>query len=325
MEDVKTLVEIGGIKQRIHYISSNPDNPVLLFLHGGPGISNRHVIVTNHRDLTDKFIIVTWDQRGTGGSFYGIKHNSLTIKDFIEDTSQLIEWCCKKIYKDKIFIIGGSWGSELGIWVSKLHPERIAAFFGFGQVVDIPKNEEISFNFTRNAALEAGNMDDVAKLDKVGPPVNGQYIGGLKGMLVQRNLMMKYGGYSQKEGKKSYLSAMVIPILKSGEYNLRDLYGLIFGYKNVLQALWPELGETCFPKTCTVFEVPIFIFDGRKDMNTPSELVEDWYNMIQAPYKELVWFEESGHNPLEDEPYKFKKMLVERCLKIKTENPLIRI
>ena len=106
--------------------------------------------------------------------------------------------------KVKIFIIGGSWGSELGIWVSKLHPERIAAFFGFGQVVDIPQNEEISFNFTRNAALEAGNMDDVAKLDKVGPPVNGQYIGGLKGMLVQRNLMMKYGGYSQKKGKKSY-------------------------------------------------------------------------------------------------------------------------
>ena len=84
--------------------------------------------------------------------------------------------------------------------------------------------------------------------------------------------------------------------------------------------MWPEIGKTCFPKTTTKIDVPIFIFDGRLDMNTPSVLVEDWFNMIEAPRKELIWFEESGHNPMGDEPEKFKSLLRERCKEIIYQN-----
>ena len=70
--DIKKKIIINGIKQRIHIVSENISNPILLFLHGGPGVPNRHSILTQHKDLLDTFTIATWDQRGTGGSYYGM-------------------------------------------------------------------------------------------------------------------------------------------------------------------------------------------------------------------------------------------------------------
>ncbi len=316
MIDIKKKILLGGVKQKIHYLSDDLNKPVLLFLHGGPGVCNRHSIIKDHIDLLDTFTIVTWDQRGSGGSYFGVPIESLTLSRMTDDAEELVEWCCKEFNKEKIFIIGGSWGSELGVLLSAKYPERIAAFFGFGQVVDIAKNEEISFEYTRNAALEAGDTDAVKKLDMVGPPVEGQYKYGYKGMKIQRDLMMKYGGYSKQSGKSSYWEAFVKPVFLSGEYSVLDLIGFLLGYKKVLTKMWPELGKTCFPKTATSFKIPIFIFDGRLDMNTPSVLVEDWYNMIEAPHKELIWFEESGHNPMGDEPQKFKSLLREKAKEV---------
>ena len=130
-------------------------------------------------------------------------------------------------------------------------------------------------------------------------------------MMVQRNAMMKYGGYSKSEGKRSYYDSFVKPMLLSGEYSLSDLLGIIFGYKKVLKVMWPEIGQEDLTKY-TEFSVPIYVFDGRLDMNTPAELVEEWFAKINAPHKELIWFENSGHNPMGDEPERFKKLLKEK-------------
>ena len=315
--DIKKKIIINGVRQRIHIVSEDIQKPVLLFLHGGPGVPNRHSILTQHRDLLDTFTIVTWDQRGTGGSYYDVPEESLTIKQITEDAKELVRYLCYEFKKDKIFVIGGSWGSELGVWLSYRYPEHIAAFVGFGQVVNIAKNEELSYEFTLEQAKMAGNEEDIKDLESVGPPVMGVYKGGFDGMMTQRQIMMKYGGYSKDEGKRSYFDAMVKPILASGEYDPQDLVGYLLGYKRVLKAMWNEVGETDFPTTCTKFQIPVFIFDGRLDMNTPSVLVEDWFNMIEAPRKELIWFEESGHNPMGDEPEKFKKLLRDRLMEVK--------
>ena len=114
MTDRKELLLLGGVKQRIHYVTEDPNRPVLLFLHGGPGVCNRHDIMTHHLDLLDTFTIVTWDQRGTGGSYFGVPDDTLTIERITDDARELVDWCCETFNKDKVFVIGGSWGSELG-------------------------------------------------------------------------------------------------------------------------------------------------------------------------------------------------------------------
>ena len=309
--NIKKKVPINGVKQKLHIVSNDESLPVLLFLHGGPGVVNRHSILSSHLDLLDSFTIATWDQRGTGGSYYNVSNDSLTIKQLVEDAKEVVEYLCKTFNKEKIFVIGGSWGSLLGIRLAYAYPEKIAAFVGFGQFVNGAKNEEISYQFTLDGAKQANDLEAIRQLEKVGPPVKGMYKGGFDGMMVQRNLMMKYGGYSKSEEKRSYMDSFVKPMLLSGEYSLSDLLGIVLGYKNVLKTMWAEVGQEDLSKY-TTFSVPILVFDGRLDMNTPAELVEDWFKQIEAPYKELIWFEKSGHNPMSDEPESFKSLLREK-------------
>jgi len=314
--DIKTKIDLNGVRQRIHVVTDDEQKPVLLFLHGGPGVCNRHSILTDHIDLMDTFTLATWDQRGTGGSYFGVKKETLTAAQLTKDAAELVVWLCERFHKEKIFVIGGSWGSQLMTMLVRDYPERIAAAVGFGQVVDGELNEKISYEFALNAAREASDQKSVDRLRELGPPVMGEYRGGFKGLMVQRRVMMKYGGYSHSEKKRSYVRAMVVPILKSGEYSLCDLYGYFKGYKTVLSAMWHEVAHVNFPETHTRFSVPFFIFNGRHDMNTPSELVQDWFDAIEAPRKELIWFENSGHNPMGDEPDKFKRLLRTRLMKI---------
>lgn len=313
MIDLKTKVTLNGLPQRIH-VRGDETKPILLFLHGGPGVTNRHSVMQPN-GFDDAFLKVAWDQRGTAGSYRGARAEDLTVDRLTEDAAALVEFLCEKFRREKLFVIGGSWGSLLGARLLAKHPEHIYAFVGFGQVVNIHKNERISWQYCLDEAKKAGNEKDVATLEKIGPPENGCYKGDVfDSMMLQRNILMKYGGYSKAEGKQSYFDAMVKPILLSGEYSLPDLIGYIKGYKFVLRNMWKEIGTTDLNRTTTKFAAPVFILDGRLDYNTPWELVEEWFDRIEAPRKELHWFDNSGHNPLSDEPEKFiplvKKLLL---------------
>ncbi|GHT66993.1 alpha/beta hydrolase [Spirochaetia bacterium] len=305
-------ISLGGFSQKIHIKTENPANPVLLFLHGGPGVCNRHTVMTTHADLTDTFTLAAWDQRGSGGSYWGCDPATLTIDRLVEDARELVLWLCREYKKEKIFIIGGSWGSELGTYLCYRYPEHIAAYVGFGQVVNGAVNETLTFQFTLEAAEKAGDRGALDILHRVGPPVRGVYKGGFSGMMAQRRIMMKYGGYSPDKRKRSNFRALVLPMLLSGEYSLSDLIGVAKGYKFVLTAMWPEVGTTDFPATCTEFKMPYFIFDGVLDQNTPASLVQGYFDLIRSPKKELIWFEHSGHNPMGDEGERFKKLLREK-------------
>lgn len=317
MIDEKRMVTLGGLPQKIHIKGEDENNPVLLFLHGGPGVCNRHTVMTDHADLAKVFTIVGWDQRGSGGSYFGAKRDTLTVDQLVEDANELVGWLCMRFHQDQIFIIGGSWGSELGTYLAHRHPEKIAAYVGFGQVVDGAKNEQISYDFAMTEAVKAGDEKSIAILKRVGPPVKGAYKGGFDGMMSQRRVMMKYGGYSQSAKKRSYFSSFVMPVLLSGEYSIRDLYGLVKGYKYVLTEMWDAVGATNFPETCTKFAVPYFVFDGMLDQNTPASLVQAWFDSIEAPQKELIWFAQSGHNPMGDEPARFKELLIDRLMAVR--------
>ena len=318
MTEIREKILLCGFPQKVHIKTNDETKPVLLFLHGGPGVCNRHTIFADHSDLLDTFTVATWDQRGSGGSYKGVDVETLTIRQLVEDANALVLWLCERFHKDKIFVIGGSWGSELGTYLCSRYPAHIAAFVGFGQVVDGALNEQLSWEFCMEEATKAGDQKSIETLKKCGPPVMGVYKGGnYAGMMMQREVMMKYGGYSPNEKKRGYVSSTVIPMLKAGEYSLSDLWGLVKGHKIVLERMWPECGRTNFPKTCTKFEMPFYIFDGRLDQNTPSSLVEGWYEKIEAPDKCLVWFENAGHNPMNDEGRRFKTLLREKLLAVK--------
>ena len=312
----KLKVTLNGLPQKLHIRSDDDSLPILLFLHGGPGVANRHAIMKYNIDLLDTFTIVTWDQRGTGGSYKGAKQEDLTIRQLTDDAAELVEWLCARYKRDKLFIIGGSWGSELGTFLAHRYPARIAAYVGLGQLVDGPKNEEISYQFALDKAQEAGDEESVKKLVDLGPPENGVYKGGLDGLMIQRKVMIKHGGYSPDKKKRGIFSTFVVPILLSGEYTPSEIVGILKGYKFTLHVMWPELAGTNLAKECPSFTMPYFILNGRLDNNTPASLVDEYFETIRAPRKELIWFEKSGHNPMSDEAESFKALLREKLTEV---------
>lgn len=318
--DIKKRVVLGGVEQAIHVWGTKRENPVVLFLHGGPGVPNRHGMAKNHMDLLDDFTIVAWDQRGTGGSYFGCDPKSLTLEQLICDCGELIDHLCTLLGKKKLFLLGASWGTELGTFVCQQYPAKVAGYIGYGQVVNGIENENVSYAFALEEAKKANCAEDIAQLEQIGPPVDGQYKPVFEGLMTQRRIMKKYGGHSTKKG--GYFSGTVIPILTSPELSLRDKIGTAKGYKVCLSAMWPTIVHYDFVKDCGPFQMPYYIFQGRLDRNTPASLVQEYYDSIQAPDKDLVWFEHSAHGPMGEEPEKFKALMREKFLKIAKEQEL---
>ena len=121
MIDRKCKVTLGGLPQKIH-VKGDETKPVLLFLHGGPGVCNRHTVMTVHADLQKEFLVVAWDQRGSGGSYRGAAVETLTIDRLVDDAHELVLWLCREYGRKKVYLLGGSWGSELGTWLAYRYP-----------------------------------------------------------------------------------------------------------------------------------------------------------------------------------------------------------
>ncbi|MBQ4372306.1 MAG: alpha/beta hydrolase [Firmicutes bacterium] len=309
--DKATKIKIGGVMQKIHIVSRDEANPVILFIHGGPGGVNRHDVLHNHTDLLDRFTLVGWDQRGVGGSYTGVDFDTLTMDRVVEDAAELTARLCGMFGKDKIFILGLSWGSCVGTLLAARHPEHVAAYVGYGQLVNGHLNELLSYRWTLEQAEKLGDSEGLEVLKGLGEPYHGRYRNGRKDLLVQRGYLKKYGGFSPNSHATEYYAGKLEEMKASGEYTRADIKGYLAGKDRSAVKLWEDIGELDFPSTNTKFEVPFFIFHGKQDMNTPWTLIPGWFEKIEAPQKDLVFFENSGHNPLTDEPGAFKKALRE--------------
>jgi len=310
--DNKEIVTLGGFDQHIRIRGTDPDNPVLLFLHGGPGICDRHWVLKYQSDLADVCTMVCWDQRGSAKSYSKARSNEeLTIDIMVSDAAELIEYLCTKLNKEKIYIIGHSWGSVLGVLVSQRCPERIAAYVGMGQVVDLDENEQLSYKFVWDEAQRRGDKKAIRDLTQIGEPVEGSY-GSLKNLITQRNYMTKYGGgaYNKKE---NIWTSLIIPVLASPEYTLFDLIKYANGAFYVLEQLWNEMAATVrFNETVKKLDVPVYITQGEHDENTPSSIAHKWFDTLEAPYKEWISFGKSGHSPIKEEPELWGKIIREK-------------
>ena len=300
-------VQIGGIDQWIIIRGHDKNNPILLFLHGGPGSIEGPFAYKFQRELEKHFLMVNWDQRGAGKSFSTkIPKESMNIKQFISDTHELIELLLKRFNKKKVYIVGHSWGSILGTLVVSRYPELIHAYIGIGQVVNILDNEKVSYQFVINEAERRGNKKALKQLKKL-EPYPEKDITDTKALRKQRKWLTKFGGVIY--GKKNWWPYLKMA-LGSPEYSLKDIVKFVRGIKLSLETMWEKLFEIDFFKQVPELKVPIYICMGRHDYNTPFELAEKYFNQLKAPKKDFIWFESSAHMLNTEEPEKFNNLLI---------------
>jgi len=310
--DIKEVVTLGGAQQHIRIRGTDAANPVLLFLHGGPGVCDRHWVFKYQSGLADVCTLVCWDQRGSGKSYTRAQSESaMTISTIVSDARELVEYLCAKFSKEKLFIVGHSWGTAVGTLLAQQYPERIAAYVGMGQLADLEENERLAYKFVWDEANKRGDKKALQDLTRIGEPKNGGY-GSLDNLITQRNYMTKYGGGAYKK-RESIWSSVLIPIITSPEYSLADLLKYAKGSFYCLRQLWDEVAETVrFNVTVKKLDMPVLITQGRHDQNTPSSIALKWFEALEAPRKEWVWFEESAHSPIKEEPELWGKTIREK-------------
>ena len=298
--DKSMTVELNGDAQNIRIRAAKDGLRPILFLHGGPGVCDRHWVLKYQSAFAEDYTMVCWDQRGSGKSYRkSIKDEKLSVDVYVEDARALVELLVKEFGYDKIIVAGHSWGTIIGTALVSRYPEHIAAYIGQGQFVNGAENEWRSYKFCMDEAERRGDAAAVRAL-KGAEPKDGVYPSH-KAMMVQRNYLSKYGGAEYRE-RKGTVGSLLVPLLKSDEYSLRDIIGYAKGALYLTDVLWGDVVALEFDKRVHKLDVPIIITQGRHDYNTPSSIAREWFDALDAPYKKWIWFEESAHSPIKEEP-----------------------
>ncbi|MCC5929893.1 MAG: alpha/beta hydrolase [Cyclobacteriaceae bacterium] len=290
------------------------NNLILLFVHGGPGASATALLRKYYYELEDHFTVVYWVQRGTGKSFSKhITKEEITAENYIQDVDWLMNYLKIRFDKEKILLVGHSWGSRPGMYAIQRNPKNFIAYIGIGQELHSFKGELLSYQYTLKKAEEKGHKRAIKELNEMGPPQSGyykdMYATGFWSGVRQKLWLLKFGG--ERYQKTNYMD-WILAIWFSREYSFTDLIrygkGSAFSAGNIIfderfnnMDLFAEISEV---------DVPVYFISGVYDYNTPWDLVKEYADHLNARYKELILFEKSGHSPVFEEPEKFNSEVI---------------
>lgn len=297
------FVRIGGIEQWISVRGRHRDAPMLLFLHGGPGftsIPNSYLFTAEWQEY---FNVVQWDQRGAGKTFGrnpDLPASSLTIDRMLKDAEEVAAYVRKKYGRQKIVLVGHSWGSILGPMLAQRHPDWFYAYVGMGQATDARKSEAMGYQATLAAAIAAKDDEAIKELQAIAPfPNPNDPMADLAHLGRERKWLAKYGGAVWRNTEAALdQTGSISPDYTAADWSDRDK-----GLDYSLGALWPAITRVNL-FTIRRIDCPVILFEGRHDLNVNAELADRWLAQLQAPVKKLIWFEDSAHMVFEEEPGK---------------------
>lgn len=302
-------VRIGGIDQWVSIRGNDRRNPVLLMLHGGPGWVAMPTSWYFQRGWEEYFTVVQWDQRGAGKTYAtndpDMTAATLTRERMLDDAEEMVGWLRGEFGREKIFVLGHSWGSWLGLHLAQRRPEWLHAYIGMGQITDSMESERRGWQFAMDAARRAGNEDAVSELQSLAPYAQGPTL-ALDDLLLQRKWLNSYGGmvHGRTGGEAEARAFSLAP-----EYEDADIAAAWAGNTLSMHRLLdlPALDSS----DVTTLECPVILLLGRHDHNVSSSVAAEWYAAVQAPSKALVWFEHSAREIMNEEPGKTLLSLVE--------------
>lgn len=317
--DVLEKVRIGGIDQWISIRGRHRDSPVLLFLHGGPGVPMMPFISVFQTPWEEHFIVVQWDQRGTGKTYTDNDPTAvlptMTHERMLQDARELTMYLQKRLRKERIFLLGHSWGSMLGLPLVKRYPELFYAYVGTGQVINVQDNERVGYERTLAVARERRNDQAITELLAIAP-----YPDPAKGTtaprLVLRKWQREFGLGIRGKTDLQILREMLSAGLRSPDYTIADNLTWILRRDSTFSrnALAKEIDQFDVRPLGYRFDIPVIFMLGRHDWQVPATIAAEYFDRIESPQKQLVWFEASAHSPPSEQPDEFARALTDEVL-----------
>jgi len=300
-ESYKT--RIGGIDQWLNVRGQDRDNPIILFVHGGPAAPVTPTMWQFQRPIEEYFTVVNWDQRGAGKTYGEADPEqvapTIRIERYVDDAIEVAEHLRKRYGKRKLVLMGHSWGTIVGMGAALKRPDLFHAYVGIGQVISTPENERISYEYALAQAKLHKNAEALKELQSIAPYPGDQPITRER-IIVARKWPQHYGGLSAYRNTSTYYFGG--PLL-SPDYDAAQIKAIDQGSLLTLGRLLPEFVQVDFSQVKT-FPIPVVMFLGRHDYTTPTQPTVDWLAQVKAPSKQAVWFEHSAHMVPWEEPGK---------------------
>ncbi len=303
---------IGGVSQGLIIRGIDQRNPVMLYLHGGPGVPSYPMIHEQLKSLEKLFTICYWDQRGAGMSYRGVPSNSLTTAQLVEDIFEITQYLKNKFSKQKIYLFGHSWGTFLGTLAAKKNPELFHAYIGIGQLGNTYESEVTSHEFVVNELMKKKGK----KFETLLPSKQASSSEWWDYLKEQRKYVADFGG-SMKH-KNVSMRMRILSVLNCREYRLSDKLNYAKGVRFSIDHLWKEMLDTDLNVAVPQLQIPVYIFQGRHDQQTDYELARQYFESLQAPLKRFYSFENSAHWPHVEEYDKFESIVKEEIV-----NPML--
>lgn len=286
-------VQVGGSRQWLLIRGDDRSKPVLLFIHGGPGSPYAGFARDFQSALEKSFVVVQWDQRGAGKSYPGTDPESMKVQQFLSDTHDMVLHLKRRFQRDRIYLLGHSWGAYLGLQEAWRHPENLHGYVGTGQMIDLVAQERSSHRWAVAQARQRGDESALRALEALGEP---PYADAVKGMQAKYESLWSYGGMIEGEtGPMPFVRGM----LCSPDYSLVDIYHFVRGGSFSLQQLARNEAERFWrlqaPGPDARFATPVYFIAGEHDRVTPTPLVEFYAQALSAPDKQVFVIPGAGH------------------------------
>jgi pimeloyl-ACP methyl ester carboxylesterase len=319
----KISVPINGVDQGMVLRGEKASNPVLLWVHGGPGMPTYFLTQDYPIGLEDLFTIVWWDQRGACLSYHpDIPRETMTVEQHISDTLAVTDHLRARFGQDKIYLLGHSWGSFIALQAAARAPEKYAAYLGMAQMVHQLESERIAYDHMLSAHRERGHSRIVRALEAAPVTMSG---GTPQGYLKVRDAAMHRLGVGTTHDMRSVFTGIFLRSLRFRGYSPREKLDLWRGRAFSRSCgLWEQLLRTDLRQTVPELGLPVYFLEGKHDYTAVTALAQDYFRQLRAPLKGFYVFRESAHSPLHEEPERGHSILEDDVLAAATSQATLR-
>lgn len=296
------FVDINGLPQWVTLRGRNKNNPVILFLHGGPGMGLSG-LTPLFSSWEEHYTLAQWDQPHSGSTYIknlATGQGPLTIERYVRDGIAVTNYVRERLNKQKIILLGTSWGSILGIEMIKKSPDLFSAYVGIAQAVSGDEGDKLGYELALQAARKRNDTAAVKALEGIAPPFE-----TLDSFLVRQQYTNPPGipaSAAEQAANVAFMKAMSVPPPADARYiaykTLPSDFNATKMFMDALRGVFDERRNWNARDLGLTFEVPVFIFQGDNDLNTPFSLARDYLNDIKAPRKGFAVIEGASHNTI---------------------------
>jgi pimeloyl-ACP methyl ester carboxylesterase len=307
----KVFVNINGVEQGMFIKSKDVTHPVLLYLHGG--MPEYFLTQRYPTGLEDYFTVVWWEQRGSGISYSAdIPPETMTVEQMISDTLEVTNYLRHRFGKEKIYLMGHSGGTFIGIQAAARAPELYHAYIGVAEMSNQLKSESLAYNYMLEQFKANGNTKMVRKLEAAPVTLTG---GVPRSYYLLRDEAMHSLGIGTIHNMRSVVTGIIVPSFQFPEYTVSEKINLWRAKsQSGISSMWDEMVITDLNEQVTELAIPVYFFHGIYDYTVSYTLAKDYFEKLQAPVKGFYTFEYSAHCPMFEEPEKMQKILREDVL-----------